>query len=196
MKTYADRIAEIAAREQEINTALPALREARENALGDGDNTRADKLRLEIERAERELQDQRTAASVVERREKARLEAEAAKRRQVARARLADLSRSRSRIARKIDLAWGAIEAALQELDALEQKVRVTSSEAETGTDVSRRLGVNARMLHRGAVLAIAPRAALLLGIDRLPASVRRPLEVSFKSLTSAEVEPFEGEAA
>lgn len=196
MKPYNDRIAEIAARERDINSALPGLRAARENALGDAEAARADKLRVEIERSERELEDLRTAASVVERREKARQEAEANKRRQAARARLADLSRARTRIGRKIDLAWAAIEAAIVELETLDNKVRATASEAETGSDVSRRLGVNGRMLHRGAVLATAPRAAMLLGIDRLPVSARRPLEVAFKSMGATEVSAAEGEAA
>ena len=73
-------------------------------------------------------------------------------------------SRTCTRIACRIDLAWAAIEAAIVEREALDQKVRTTASEAETGSDVSRRLGVNGRMLHRGAVLATASRVAMLLG--------------------------------
>lgn len=186
----------IAGRQREIEERLPALREARKNALADEDTARATKLRQEIENCEQELEDQRTAATVLSERERQRQEAEDRKRRRAAMSRLADLSRARVRIGRKVDLAIASVESCLQELDALDSKVRTTSAEAGTGSDVSRRLGIHGRIFFRGAVLALAPRLALLLGIERLPATVRQPLEVAFKSLGVTETAPAEGEAA
>jgi hypothetical protein len=194
--TNAERIAAIKARHSQLTSALPGLREARNEALGDGDSARADQLRLDIARTERELEDAAATVSILERRERQRLDAESAKRQRAAQARLAELSRTRVRIGRKIDLAWASIESALQELDALENRVRATSAEAGTGVGVSWRLAGNAHALHRGAALATAPTAAMLLGVERLPSSARRTLEAAFKVLGALEVQSTEGEAA
>ena len=80
----------------------------------------------------------------------------------------------------------------MKELDSLEQRVRATAFEAGDSADVSKRLGVHARMLHRGAALAAAPRMALLLDIERLPASCRRPLAAAFKALAGDPAAPAE----
>lgn len=192
MKDVAERLKEISVRTQAIQNETAKLRAAREDALGDGDYAKADRLRAEIERNARQLDDLQVAASVVEKREAARLAAEVEKRRKAALAQLAELSRIRARVGRKVDLCWVAMEGHLQELKALEQKVRAASIEGAHGVDVSRRLGINARLLHRGAALVGSPTAAVLLGIERLPVSARRPLEAAFKVIGSSETDGAE----
>lgn len=186
MKPLADRMRDIAQRKREIDSTLRSLAVRREEALAADDDARADKLLLEADRLQREQRSLTTKAEVLERHEADSLKSEAERLRQVAAGRLAELQRVRVRIARKIDQSWAALEAAIIELATLEGRIREAASEAGCGDGGSARLAGSARMLHRGAALAIAPRMSDLMGVERLPASCRRSLEMAFRTSTPA----------